>query len=262
MSSSRRGTLGADRRAVSETLGYILVFSIIVTTISTATVVGFGGLEDRQAAEEVTNVERAFEVLADNMGDIRRYEEPSRGTEIRLASGTIGLGDEVKITVGQWDDEDDDFVVDEQTNVTFEPLVYQRDSSEVSYEAGVVFRTDGDRSIARSSTPFVVSDERAVVPVVATHPDGDTTGVGGERTVLVDAERNPRGIRKSVSNSTVSGDDLRLRIDSPRADGWERLLRSEGFEINDTLTDTDTVTVDLDVEKATMPESHVDVQFR
>jgi len=44
--------IGVDRRAVSETLGYILVFSIIVTTISTVSVVGFTGLEDRQAAEQ------------------------------------------------------------------------------------------------------------------------------------------------------------------------------------------------------------------
>jgi len=251
---------GADRRAVSETLGYILVFSIVILTISTVSVVGFTGLEDRQAAEEVTNVERALDVLQDNFGDLRRYEDPSRATEVRLASGTLGTGESVRVTVGQW--EGSGFVTDRQTNVSLQPLVYRSDRSRVVYEAGVVFRSDGDRSIARSSTPFVDGDDRAVMPVVATHPGGETTAVGGERTVLVVGERAPRGIKKSVFNSTVAGDDLRLRIESPRADGWARQLRSEGYSVNETLTTEAEVVADLSAKRASLPESHVDVWFR
>jgi len=249
-----------DRRAVSETLGYILVFSIIVTTISTVSVVGFTGLEDRQAAEEITNVERALDVLRDNFADLQRYEDPSRATEVRLASGTLGTGESVRITVGQWDG--GGFVTDRQTNVSFEPLVYRSDRSRVVYEAGVVFRSDDGRTIARSSTPFVDGDERAVMPVVATHPGGETTAVGGERTVLVVGQRAPRGIKKSVFNSTVAGDDLRLRINSSRADGWARQLRTEGYSVNETLTTETKVIADLDAGRASLPESHIDVWFR
>jgi len=252
-----------DRRAVSETLGYVLVFSVVIMTISTVTVVGFNGLEDRQTAEEVTNVERAFDVLRDNFNDLYRYEEPSRGTEIRLASGTISVGDPVTITVGQWDG--GGFSPDAQTNVTFRPLEYQSDGGDVVYESGVVFRSDDvgsdtARSFARSSTPFVVGDQRAVLPVVATGSGGETTAVGGERTVLVVGERNPRGSKKPVFNSTVEGDDLRLRIESPRADGWARQLRTEGFTVVDESADQ--VTVELPVDRATMPESHVEIRFR
>ncbi|WP_253737910.1 DUF7289 family protein [Halohasta salina] len=251
---------GVDQRAVSETLGYILVFSLVILTISTVSVVGFTGLEDRQAAEEVTNVERALDVLRDNFADLRRYEDPSRATEVRLASGTLGTGDSVRITLGQWDG--GGFVNDRQTNVSFEPLVYRSDRSRVVYEAGVVFRSDDGRSIARSSTPFVASDDRAVVPVVATHPGGETTAVGGDRTVLVVGERDPRGIKKSVFNSTVAGDDLRLQIESPRADGWARQLAADGFNVNETLRTDTRVVVDLAADRASLPESHVDVQFR
>ena len=257
-STGRR--LGVDRRAVSETLGYILVFSIIVTTISTVSVVGFTGLEDRQAAEEITNVERALDVLRDNFADLQRYEDPRRATEVRLASGTLGTGESVRITLGQWDG--GGFVSDRQTNVSFEPLVYRNDRSRVVYEAGVVFRSDRGRTIARSSTPFVDGGERAVIPVVATHPGGETTAVGGERTVLVVGERAPRGIKTSVFNSTVAGEDLRLRIDSPRADGWARQLDAEGFNVNETLSDDTRVVADLAADRASLPESHVDVRFR
>lgn len=263
--------LWADDRGVSETLGYILVFSLVITTITTATVFGFGGLEDRQAAEEVRNVERAFDVLADNFGDIGRYEDPSRATEIRLASGTIAVGDPVTITIGQNSTTPgEDFVVDPNnvTNVTFQPLVFRSDGGSVVYEGGVVFRADGDRTITRSSLPFVVGEKSALVPTVATKQGGSTTGVGGERTVLVVGELRPN--TRTLHNRTVEGDDLRVRIESPRADGWDRRLREAGYQNVSYDAANDTVTADLAVdrdgtihhpEQARLPVTNIAVRF-
>jgi len=236
----------SDRRAVSETLGYILVFSIIVTTITTATVFGFGGLENRQAAEQVTNVERAFDVMADNFRDISRDEDPSRATEMRLADGTLSVGDSVTITVGQWDN--GEFVEGEQENVTFQPLVFQSDGGEVAYESGVVFRGSGSESIARSPLPFVVGEETALVPVTATSVGSSTTAVGGDQTARVVGERRPNS--RTLANRTVEadGETLAVRIESPRANGWDRQLESEGYQNVSYNESTSTVTADLAVE--------------
>ena len=263
--------LAVDDRGVSETLGYILVFSVVITTITTASVFGFSGLADRQAAEQVRNVERAFDVLADNFGDIARYEDPSRATEIRLARGTLAFGEPVTITVGQNDTTPGaDFVDDPNnvTNVTFEPLVYRSDRGSVVYEGGVVFRVDDGTSIARSSLPFVIGKESALVTTVATVQDGTTSGVGGERTVLVGGEYRPNS--RPLANRTVEGDDLRLRIESPRADGWSRLLRAAGYRNVSYDPATETVSADLAVdrdgtihqpERARLPITNVAVGF-
>ena len=263
--------LRVDDRGVSETLGYILVFSVIITTITTATVFGFSGLEDRQAAEQVRNVERAFDVLADNFGDIARYEDPSRATEIRLARGTVSVGDPVTITIGQNSTTPgEDFVDDPSnvTNVTLQPLEFQSDSGGVVYEGGVVFRVDDDTSIARSSLPFVVGEEAGLVPIVATRQGGQTSGVGGDQTVLVVGERRPN--TRTLSNRTVEGADLRLRIESPRADGWSRLLREQGYENVSYDPATETVIADLAVdrdgtvsrpEQARLPITYIAVRF-
>lgn len=260
MIPSRLDRLGGDRRAVSETLGYILVFSIIITTITTATVFGFGGLEDRQAAEQVTNVERAFDVLADNFQDISRDEDPSRATEIRLAGGTVGAGDPVTITVGQWNDAEQEFIDGEQRNVTFRPLVFQSDGGEVAYESGVVFRGSGSGSIARSSLPFVVGEETALVPVTATSLGSSTTAVGGDRTALIVGERRPT--TRTLANRTIeaeNGETLAVQIDSPRADGWERQLRAEGYEITESTDQS--VTAELDVETVRLPVTNINIRF-
>ncbi len=250
--------LDGDRRAVSETLGYILVFSIVVMTITTATVFGFGGLENRQAAEQVTNVERAFDVMADNFQDIRRYEDHSRATEIRLAGGTIGAGDPVTITVGQWN-ETSQQLDGETRDVTFRPLVFRSDGGEVAYESGVVFRGSGSDSAARSSLPFVVSEDTALVPVTATSIRSSTTAVGGDRTALIVGERPSR---TRLANQTIrdeNGETLAVQIDSPRAAGWERQLDAEGYEI---LNSTDqSVTAELDVEKVRLPVTNINIRF-
>lgn len=242
-----RGPLSADQRGVSETLGYILVFSIIITTITTASVFGFSGLEDRQAAEQVTNVERAFDVMTDNFADIGRYEDPSRATEIRLADGTLSVSDPITVSVGRWDTASDSFVTDQMVNVTAQPLVFQSDSGSVIYEGGVVFRADGAASIARSPLPFVVSGETALVPVIATQ-GSSTTGVGGEQTVLVVGEHRPN--TRTLDNRTVDagGDQLRVRIESPRATGWEQAFRDEGYQNVSYDATNGTVSAELAVE--------------
>jgi hypothetical protein len=88
-----------DDRGVSEVIGFVLVFSLITMTIAIVSVTGIGGLQDAQQAEQVNNVERAFDVLDDNFDEIQRQQAPNRTTELKLVDGSIGLGEEIEITV-------------------------------------------------------------------------------------------------------------------------------------------------------------------
>ncbi len=254
---------GSDSRAVSETLGYILVFSLIIGTITAATVFGFSGLNDRQAAEQVTNVERAFDVLADNFKDISRHEDPSRATEIRLAGGTIQLGKPVTVTVGEWNDSTSMF--ESQTSTTLQPIVYASDGGIIVYEAGMIFRVDGNRSVSRTKTPFAQSESATIIPIAVTRPGDERAAISSDRTILVTGERRPNTI--PLANRTVDiseGNELRVVIDSPRADGWQRQLIAEGVAEDDIEYDpaAGRVSVTLDSERATLAATPIDVYFR
>ncbi|TKX76356.1 hypothetical protein EXE53_32325, partial [Halorubrum sp. SD626R] len=85
--------LASDDRGVSNVVGYVLVFSLVTVTIGTVFTVGLAGVEDRQEAARLANVERAFEVLDDNVRDIQRYDDPSRSTEIRMNGGRLAVAD-------------------------------------------------------------------------------------------------------------------------------------------------------------------------
>ena len=71
----------ADGRGVSEVISFVLVFSLIAATVALVYVSGIGGLESTRSSQRVTNAERAFDVLHDNIANIHRRCTPSRATE-------------------------------------------------------------------------------------------------------------------------------------------------------------------------------------
>jgi hypothetical protein len=112
-----------NNRGVSEALGFVLVFALIIGTISVVYATGIAGLHDAQQAEKLNNVERAFDVLADNVNDIHRSGAPSRATEVKLAGGSIGTGDPVTFKIRAENSSDP---LDNRTYVrSIEPIVYR-----------------------------------------------------------------------------------------------------------------------------------------
>ncbi|MWV64472.1 hypothetical protein GRS48_06490 [Halorubrum sp. JWXQ-INN 858] len=227
------GRAGSDARAVSDVVGYVLVFAIVTATIGTVFAVGMVGLEERQSVERVQNVERAFDVLDDNLRDLQRYEDPSRATEIRLGGGTLSLADETTVTVGQvgadgeWETDADgsELAVERRIHA----VTYTSGDTEIAYEMGAWFRTDGETARMRSSPRFVAADGRTTLPIVRTRPDGDRTATSGDGTVQVSATAGPSP-RYAYPASGTDPEAVQVRIESPRAEAWARYLEdTDGF---------------------------------
>lgn len=217
------GGLFADDRGVSNVVGYVLVFSLVTLTIGTVFAVGIVGVEQRQDAERVTNVERAFDVFDDNLRDIQRYDDPSRSTEIRLSGGTLSTAESTRISlvndsgdplpVGPWE---------------MNPVTYTTGDTTVAYEAGAWFRTDGDATVMRSEPRFVAEDGRTTLPIVVLTADGDRR-VAGEGTVQVNANRI-RSITRPELDIGES-ENVSIRVESPRAAAWQRYFEeTDGFD--------------------------------
>ena len=54
-------------RAVSDVLGYVLIFSLITSSVGVVYVAGYGSLDSLRNAERFNNAERAFDVLDSNL---------------------------------------------------------------------------------------------------------------------------------------------------------------------------------------------------
>jgi len=208
-------------RAVSDVVGYVLIFSLIVTTVGVVTATGYGTLEDRQTAERINNVERAFDVLADNVEDVYREGAPSRATEMRLAGGELRHGEPVTVRI---EDRSDPSV-----NVTTvsRPLVYADGDTEIVYAAGAVLRSDGGASIMLRDPPFYSGSE-AVFPLVGTYRTGGQRSVDGDGTVRITSTGTV--INTTVPEPFAAASAYNVTVESPRSDAWAQYFESDpGF---------------------------------
>lgn len=205
-----------DDRAVSEVVGFVLVFSLVTMTIAIVFTAGFGGLQDAQRTEQVNNVERAFDVLDTNVEEIGHQGAPSRATEMRLSGGRLGFGEPTTVTVEVNDGT-------EATTIETRPLVYANGDTEIVYELGAIVRTDDGGSVMLTDPGHVLNDDRSAVPLLVTTKPSDGTSIGGHRTVLV------RGSHQHTELLVPrTADEVTITVESPRADAWERYFEQQG----------------------------------
>src|SRR6056297_760530 len=124
------------RRAVSDTLGFVLVFGLVLSTVSVVYVGGFDVLTDARDTQQFANTERALDVLDANVEDLAVRGAPRRTTEVLLANGDLSFGPPVTFNVTA-----------NGTNyyaATIRPVVYRADDGdELVYANGALFRQYG-----------------------------------------------------------------------------------------------------------------------
>lgn len=216
---------GRDR-AVSEVVGYILVFSLIFLTVGFVSINGLPALDDAKESEQIQNAERAFDILNTNLVEVYARGAPSRATEISAAEGAVETREPVVMNVSVTEAGPD-------SNVTFRraeinPIAFTGvGDTEFVYSGGAVFRQQDEASFMIQDPPITFNDNRGFVTVVRTFTDNPRS-VGGA-TVLVRATSNRRQV--VVADTSLSGskyDQLTINItDSPRQDSWQEFLESE-----------------------------------
>ena len=204
-----------DRRGVSETVGFVLVFSLVVLTVGAVLTVGYGGLQDVRDAERVNNAQRAFDVLANNVEDITARGAPSRGTEIRLADASISRGTPTTLNVSGYESGARQFATQYDS---LGAVVYEAEGTQIRYAAGAVTRIGSGGSVGLVEPNFVISDRRVILPIVQLSVGEES--IAGSRTVLVRSERDLRDVE--VDRAGV--DRLELNVTSPAAGAWEGYL--------------------------------------
>lgn len=249
-------------RAVSETLGFVLVFALVTSTVGVVYVSGIGGLTDARNAEQVNNAERAFDVLADNMADIHQRNAPSRATEIKLANAQLGYDETTEMSVEVSGGGSPD-------TVKLEPIVYTDESgTEIVYEAGAVVRTDSNGGAVMKREPkmvFRVDDGNtvAILPLLQTRAS-ESGGVGGSTTVLV---RGTRAVSEVLTARTSGGYTVTFTVDTTaeRAPVWKRYLEGQidesAWSSNCNLVETDTVECSFEVDRLYVTATGIDVSI-
>jgi hypothetical protein len=230
-------------RAVSDVIGFILVFSLVSTTVAVVSISGFQTLEDARDAEKINNAERAFDVLDDNIEDITQDGAPSRATEISLTRSGLDTAGNATITITY------NSTIRNSYNNSFQkridPLTWETNGpseTEIVYAFGAVIRQQRDGGVVVGRPPFELDDERMFLPVVYTFSD-ELQSYGGS-VVRVRAE----GTTSAPINVTTEPvyDDIRINITSPRYEIWEQYFsRQSAVESCTTYDDIQRVECNL-----------------
>lgn len=250
-------SLRANERGQSETLGFVFVFALITLSIGVVFTTGIAGLDDAREAEQVNNVERAFDVLADNIDDLDRHGVPSRATEVRVGGGVLRIGEPVTFTLNATDSSDPDRNVTLSTDVR--PIVYEADDgTEIVYVNGALIRNEGN-AIVLTEPDWMVTDEHAVVPMIATY--GSRSAVGDGATVLVVTELRSQSVARQLTTDDSGTAEVNITVESSRADAWESYFQQEGFEHVRGTPGDGNITYQFETDAIYAPQTSIEVDL-
>lgn len=223
---------GRDRRGVSDTIGFVFVFALIVSAVGLVTVVGMGSLQDARDYEQVNNAERAFEVLSDNVEDLRREEVPSRATEIKLGGASVRTGDPIMVNVTA----SGASASASTGNLSMTPIVYEADTGEqIRYVNGAIVRSNDQASWMVDEPALLLGSNRTMVPVLWLRADQQRS-LSGDRTVHIRTVHTSTDLSAADTGDTY--DTVTIRMETPNADLWADYYTRQGMSCTQPTEDT------------------------
>lgn len=211
-------------RGVSEVLGFVLVFALVASTVGLVSVYGFGALEDTRDAEQVTNAERAFDVLAANMANMHEEGASSRATELSLDRAKLEVGSPVRINVSAHNASGSDVYAERSVD----PIIYRgAEGTEIVYVAGAVFRDQETGGLMIQEPPMLLGSDRTLIPVIQTRHGGNVTSASGQ-TVRVRGELVSNRPLAGLSAAQSPYGNVTVNVtDSPRTELWAEYFESQ-----------------------------------
>ena len=239
-------------------MGFVLVFALITGTVGIVYATGISGLQDAQHAEKIENVERAFDVLADNVEDLHRRGAPSRATEVRLAGGSLGMGEPTTVRIRA--ENSSSYLENTSYVVNLKPIVYEdEDGTKLVYANGAVLRSESGGAVMVSDPGWIVGPRRSVVPLINTFGEGG--GMGGEGTVLIVTQGRTRTLNEPFEVGEGSTAVVNVTVTSPRVGAWKRFFETEGFDPVDADVDHGNVTYQFETETLYVSKTGISVSY-
>jgi len=254
-------------RAVSDTLGFVFVFALVTASVGVVYTSGIDGLRDARQSEQLRNMERAFDVIDENLRDVHAEGAPSRASEIKLPGGTIEFLNPVEIEVQTNATRADGAgcsggcaAFNNSTTADPVPIAYTDGDTRIVYAAGAVFRTDGDRTAMLSEPGWVVDDERALVRGIETDAVGDRTSLGGDTTVLLVAREQSRAVAQQVRTGSEYTLTVNVTVRTVRADAWNRYFEARGFD-TEYDAEANVVSAEFETERVYVSKTDIAVEI-
>ncbi|RQG92508.1 DUF7289 family protein [Natrarchaeobius chitinivorans] len=241
-----------DERAVTELLSFVLIFSIVLTSVALVGLVGFQAIEDYQENERLANAERSMDAFATNGNQLVKNDAVThRSSDLRLRQGTVSPGEagtrlEIRVTNSSGPDDhwswDDEYGSDDLGAFVYES---GGPSESIAYVGGGVFReSDGTSGVL--SEPMITCREEtntALISLAKISEDGRSI----QSSEAVEFRMAHEGSTREYYDEDV--ESVEIEVDSgPYEDGWQTYLENDEHWNEGTSQwecDADRVSIDI-----------------
>jgi hypothetical protein len=253
-------TVAGSDRALSDLVGFILAFAVILSGVAIVSTIGTDILEDIKGNQQANNAQQAFGLMAENFDEIENGRAPTRTSEINLHSGRLRATNSSNFTVRIERPSDPDIVrtvFTEQIRLRPDP----GSNSVVVYENGASIRGKNSTTtgIVENRPTLTCQNEAAIVSLVRI--DAPTNRQLGEGTVRISGTRTNSGtlypFNRTGDNSSTHVRNANLTVDSSFEDAWYKHLTVDG---NWTRYDDDTVSCQQ-VDRVYVRQTVINVSF-
>ncbi len=209
--------------AVSEVLGYTLVFGIVVLAIGLIYMAGIPALQSTKDATQFKSVEQGFMILNTDIRKVALDQSPVRTTKLGTAEGGMLASDPgaCKLSLKIFESGN------EQFNDTIElgRIEFASGVGSITCENGAVITKYASGSFMAVKPRMFKSDQDHIMFSLIKVNDSSRSASGGISQITIS---NPR-FNESLFNTpeVYENGELAIKVDSEYADSWARFLGSE-----------------------------------
>ncbi|MBA1342559.1 MAG: hypothetical protein C5S52_03065 [ANME-2 cluster archaeon] len=219
-------------RAVSEVIGYVIIFGIVILSIGMIYAVGFPVLRSSTDATQFKSIEQGFLILQTDLFKVALDQAPVRTTKLGTAEGGSLRSDPdacnltIEITHGGTRDNHTIAMGNIEFNSRVGSVACENGAVVVKYQAGSVMLSN--------PRMFNSTDQGDILFSLVKINDSFSSRGGGIAQVTIS---NPR-FNESIFNTPAVYEkgDLRLKFDSVYSDAWERFIIDEFDTLFDPTT--------------------------
>ncbi|MCK5660464.1 MAG: hypothetical protein KAH86_03825 [Methanosarcinales archaeon] len=210
--------------AVSEALGFIIILSIIMLSMTALWASSGPIIETLQTGTHFQEMANSFKILHKNINRVAFDEAPSRISELIMKDGTMTVSQVSTFTING-------------TTYNMGSIAYYLDENSVAYEGGGLWTKYGDNSVMQYAPGISISNNTPVIIVVRT---SGNTSIGGEGLVRISiSSRVGTQIPSTTTNTTVV-------VHSEYYKAWERYFKDTlGLSSTTNNSTAQTVTADF-----------------
>ena len=210
--------------AVTETVGFILMFSIVILSMSMIYILGYPILQKHIESSVFENAQQSFIVLQSDMKRVAFEQVPVKTMKIKLHSSTLSIDDHSSILINY-------FYADGTNSSHFYntgEIEFTKDEKVLTYENGGIWAKQPPSGAIMVSKPPIYTSKlnNANMTTIGVVNINGHRSTGGNGITSITMEHNSSDLITPQEKV-----DVTVQINSVYANQWARYLEENGFDI-------------------------------